>query len=120
MGLARLAGLSGRELPQLWSPAGAAVGVAVGSPPPVRLQRSPTTAGRGGLGPAGAAPAVEPPPRRVPPLTSLDLAGCVLLTERGLTAMAGGLGGSLTELLIGGCRWEGMPCLRRVALVMQR
>lgn len=106
MGLARLAGLSGREVPQLWAPAGAAVGAAVGSPPPVRLQRSPTTAGRGGLGPAGAEAAAEAPPRRVPPLASLDLAGCVLLTERGFAAMAGGLGGSLTELLIGGCRWE--------------
>jgi hypothetical protein len=97
LGLAKLAGMSGRELPQLWSPAGAA-GPGAASPPPVPLLRSPGARAAALLG-AAAGPA---PPRR-PPLRSLDLAGCVLLTERGFAAMASGLGGSLTELLIGGC-----------------
>jgi hypothetical protein len=95
VGLAKLAGLSGRELPQLWAPAGAAAG-AVGSPPPVLL-RSP-----GGTRSLSAAAAAKPPPPR-PPLASLDLAGCVLLTERGFAALASGLAGSLTQLAIGGC-----------------
>ena len=100
VGLAKLAGLAGRELPQLWAPAGPAGGA--GSPPPVPLLRSPIARG-GLLGPAAAAGGAAPPQRRAPPLASLDLAGCVLLTERGFAAMASGLGGSLTELLIGGC-----------------
>ena len=76
------------------APAGAAPG-AVGSPPPVLL-RSP-----GGTRSLSAAAAKPPPPR--PPLASLDLAGCVLVTERGFAALASGLAGSLTQLAIGGC-----------------
>lgn len=79
----------------LQAPAGAAPG-AVGSPPPVLL-RSP-----GGTRSLSAAAAATPPPPR-PPLASLDLAGCVLLTERGFAALASGLVGSLTQLAIGGC-----------------
>lgn len=97
VGLAKLAGLSGRELPQLWAPAGAAG--AAGSLPPVPLLRSPGRAPLLGAVCADA-PAAQPPR---PPLASLDLAGCVLLTERGFAAMASGLGPSLTQLLIGGC-----------------
>lgn len=96
LGLAKLAGLSGRELPQLWAPAGAAG--AAGSPPPVPRLRSP---GRVPLLGAGDASGAVAPPR--PPLASLDLAGCVLLTERGFAAVASGLGATLTQLAIGGC-----------------
>lgn len=77
------------------APAGAAAG-AVGSPPPVLL-RSP-----GGTRSLSASAAAKPPPPR-PPLASLDLAGCVLLTERGFAAVASGLARSLTQLAIGGC-----------------
>lgn len=38
-----------------------------------------------------------------PPLQSLDLSGCLLLTERGMAAVAAGLGRSLTSLQLGGC-----------------
>jgi hypothetical protein len=104
LGLAKLAGMSGRELPQLWSPVGGG-GIGPGSPPPVPRLRSPAPRGGGG-GACGQSSATVPgqgcPPRR-PPLASLDLGGCVLLTERGFAAMASGLGGGLTELLIGGC-----------------
>ena len=61
------------------------------------LLRSP-----GGTRSLSASAAAKPPPPR-PPLASLDLAGCVLLTERGFAALASGLASSLTQLAIGGC-----------------
>lgn len=102
--------------PALWSPRGA--GPEGSAPSPLRPLRSPPRP----LSPPAAAPvsaagspaghsasssssaaAAQPPHPPAPPLQSLDLSGCLLLSERGTAALAAGLSRSLTSLQLGGC-----------------